>query len=64
MSVANEYRGRARELQAIADAWQRAAEEATDPEQRQRLMDKARRVKEQSEQEARLSDRDTTGPQK
>ncbi|MFD7015357.1 DUF6381 family protein [Streptomyces sp. NPDC059928] len=59
MSVGDEYRDRARELQARSREWMEAAERATDPEQRQRLMDKARRAQEQSEQANRLASPDT-----
>ncbi|MCX5384423.1 DUF6381 family protein [Streptomyces sp. NBC_00083] len=55
MSVGDEYRSRARELEARALEWREAAERATDPEQRKRLRDKARRAQEQSEQASRMA---------
>ncbi|MFD7166693.1 DUF6381 family protein [Streptomyces violascens] len=55
MSVGDEYRIRARELEARAQEWKEAAERATDPEQRKRLTDKAQRVQKQSEQASRVA---------
>ncbi|MEU9196570.1 DUF6381 family protein [Streptomyces hundungensis] len=55
MSVGDEYRSRARELESRAREWKEAAERATDPEQRKRLTDKARRAHEQSEQAGRMA---------
>ncbi|MCX5085293.1 DUF6381 family protein [Streptomyces sp. NPDC056121] len=48
MSVAGES-GRAQQMRAQAQDMEQAAERATDPQERQRLQDKARRLKEQSE---------------
>ena len=61
MSGADKDRDKAREWQAVAREREEAAERATDPEQRQRLMDKARGVREKSVQVARTS-QDTAGP--
>ncbi|WP_329042303.1 DUF6381 family protein [Streptomyces sp. NBC_00178] len=57
MSSAGESGGRVRQLRAKAQELNEAADRATDPEQRQRLQDKARRLREQSEQESALTDR-------
>ncbi|MFJ8921814.1 hypothetical protein B046DRAFT_04665 [Streptomyces sp. LamerLS-316] len=57
MSVAGESGGRAKQLRAKAQELNEAAERATDPEQRQRLQNKARRLREQSEQESSMTDR-------
>ncbi|MFE7750146.1 DUF6381 family protein [Streptomyces sp. NPDC057428] len=57
MSSAGESDGRVRQLRAKAQELKEAADHATDPEQRQRLQDKARRLREQSEQESTLTDR-------
>ncbi|MFJ8749100.1 DUF6381 family protein [Streptomyces sp. NPDC102441] len=57
MSVAGESGGRAQQLRAKSQELNEAAERATDPEQRQRLQDKARRLREQSEQESSMTDR-------
>ncbi|MEU0132969.1 DUF6381 family protein [Streptomyces sp. NPDC006296] len=57
MSDAGESGGRVRQLRAKAQELNEAAERAADPEQRQRLQDKARRLREQSEQESSLTDR-------
>ncbi|MFF5643817.1 DUF6381 family protein [[Kitasatospora] papulosa] len=57
MSVAGESGGRLRQLRAKAQELNEAADRATDPEQRQRLQDKARRLREQSEQESSRNDR-------
>ncbi|MEV3929980.1 DUF6381 family protein [Streptomyces sp. NPDC053728] len=57
MSVAGESGGRVKQLRAKAQELNEAAERATDPEQRQRLQDKARRLREQSEQESSMTDR-------
>uniref|UniRef100_A0AAU3GPU2 DUF6381 family protein n=1 Tax=Streptomyces sp. NBC_01401 TaxID=2903854 RepID=A0AAU3GPU2_9ACTN len=57
MSVAGESGGRAQQLRAKAKELNEAAERATDPEQRQRLQDKARRLREQGEQESSMTDR-------
>ncbi|WP_327112000.1 DUF6381 family protein [Streptomyces sp. NBC_01341] len=57
MSSAGESGGRARQLRAKAQELNEAADGATDPEQRQRLQEKARRLREQSEQESAMTDR-------
>ncbi|MEU9358723.1 DUF6381 family protein [Streptomyces sp. NPDC051840] len=57
MSVAGESGGRVKQLRAKAQELSEAAERATDPEQRQRLQDKARRLREQGEQESSMTDR-------
>ncbi|MET7952478.1 DUF6381 family protein [Streptomyces sp. NPDC005317] len=57
MSVAGESGGRVRQLRAKAQELNEAADRATDPEQRQRLQDKARRLREQSAQESSMNDR-------
>ncbi|MFF4243162.1 DUF6381 family protein [Streptomyces sp. NPDC001822] len=57
MSSAGESGGRVRQLRAKAQELNEAADRATDPEQRQRLQDKARRLREQSEQESAMTDR-------
>ncbi|MFF2502541.1 DUF6381 family protein [Streptomyces sp. NPDC058067] len=49
MSAAGES-GRAQQMRAKAQDLEQAAERATDPQERQRLKDKARQLKEQSEQ--------------
>ncbi|MFD7205767.1 DUF6381 family protein [Streptomyces sp. NPDC059893] len=49
MSAAGES-GRAQQIRAKAQDLEQAAERATDPQERQRLKDKARHLKEQSEQ--------------
>ncbi|MFD5121218.1 DUF6381 family protein [Streptomyces sp. NPDC058385] len=41
--------GRAQQMRAQAQGLEKAAERATDPQERQRLKDKARQLKEQSE---------------
>ncbi|MEK0099391.1 DUF6381 family protein [Streptomyces sp. NPDC056002] len=48
MSVAGES-GRTQQMRAQARDLEQAAERATDPQERQRLKDKARQLKEQSE---------------
>ncbi|MFF1594284.1 DUF6381 family protein [Streptomyces sp. NPDC058286] len=48
MSAAGES-GRAQQMRAKAQDLEQAAERATDPQERQRLKDKARQLKEQSE---------------
>ncbi|MFE2739014.1 DUF6381 family protein [Streptomyces sp. NPDC059349] len=48
MSAAGES-GRAQQMRARAADLEQAAERATDPQERQRLKDKARELKEQSE---------------
>ncbi|GGZ06141.1 DUF6381 family protein [Streptomyces nitrosporeus] len=57
MSVAGESGGRVKQLRDKAQELKQAAERATDPEQRQRLQAKARRLREQSEQESSMRDR-------
>ncbi|MFI8004805.1 DUF6381 family protein [Streptomyces sp. NPDC086010] len=57
MSSAGESGGRVRQLRAKAQELNEAADRATDPEERQRLQDKARRLREQSEQESAMTDR-------
>ncbi|MEK0099282.1 DUF6381 family protein [Streptomyces sp. NPDC056002] len=48
MSAAGES-GRTQQMRAKAQDLEQAAERATDPQERQRLKDKARQLKEQSE---------------
>ncbi|MFF1401101.1 DUF6381 family protein [Streptomyces sp. NPDC058287] len=48
MSAAGES-GRIQQMRAKANDLEQAAERATDPQERQRLKDKARQLKEQSE---------------
>ncbi|MFJ5848065.1 DUF6381 family protein [Streptomyces sp. NPDC092903] len=50
MSVADESGGRAERIRAKAQEMQEAAERASDPHERERLMDKARRLQERSDQ--------------
>ncbi|MFB7915656.1 DUF6381 family protein [Streptomyces sp. NPDC056061] len=50
MSESDAYRGRVREMRAKAKDLQEAAERTTDPRERQRLKDKARRIEAESEQ--------------
>ena len=50
MSAAGES-GRAQQIRAKAQDLEQAAERATDPQERQRLKDKARHLKEQSERQ-------------
>ncbi|MFD4653216.1 DUF6381 family protein [Streptomyces sp. NPDC055817] len=49
MSVAGESGRNAQQMRARAQDLEQAAERATDPQERQRLKDKARQLKEQSE---------------
>ncbi|WP_330334116.1 DUF6381 family protein [Streptomyces sp. NBC_00536] len=56
MSVAGESGGRAGQMRAKAQELNEAAERAADPQDRQRLKDKAKRLQEQSEQESRIDD--------
>ncbi|MEU9014496.1 DUF6381 family protein [Streptomyces sp. NPDC048479] len=44
-----------RQLRQEADALKKEAEQATDPEERQRLQDRARRLLAQSEQESAMA---------
>ncbi|MCX5072004.1 DUF6381 family protein [Streptomyces sp. NPDC002039] len=55
MSVAGES-GRSRQLRDKAQEMKAAAEKSTDPQERTRLQDKARRLQEQSEMEGRMMD--------
>ncbi|MFJ2822395.1 DUF6381 family protein [Streptomyces toxytricini] len=57
MGVTGESGGRVRQLREKAQELQQAAERSGDPEERRRLQDKARRLREQSEQESRIDDR-------
>ncbi|MFF1691839.1 MULTISPECIES: DUF6381 family protein [unclassified Streptomyces] len=57
MSVAGES-GRAQQMRAKAQDMEQAAERATDPQERQRLKDKARQLKEQSEHAGGAGTRD------
>ncbi|WP_328868169.1 DUF6381 family protein [Streptomyces sp. NBC_00304] len=50
MSVADESGGRAERIRAKALEMQEAAERASDPQERERLKDKARRLQERSDQ--------------
>lgn len=63
MSVAGESGGRVRELRQMARETEQAAERAADPEQRKRLEDKARRLREQSEQASSMGGGDICPPQ-
>ncbi|MET9699786.1 DUF6381 family protein [Streptomyces sp. NPDC006529] len=56
MSGAGEPGGRAGQLRAKARELSEAAERAADPQDRERLRDRARRLREQSEQESRIDD--------
>ncbi|QNA75387.1 hypothetical protein C8250_028980 [Streptomyces sp. So13.3] len=58
MSDAGETGGRIRQMRQKAQELEEAAERATDPELRQRLTDKARRLNAQSEQETSMAGRD------
>ncbi|MFG3509514.1 DUF6381 family protein [Streptomyces sp. NPDC047821] len=51
MSIADEPSSRIHQMRAKAQELEQAAERATDPQDAQRLRDKARRLKDQSEQE-------------
>ncbi|GGU48294.1 DUF6381 family protein [Streptomyces violascens] len=62
MNVEEEYRARARDLRARAGEWRAAAGQATDPDQRQRFLDTARRVQEESEQARRRADQYAASP--
>ncbi|MFG3496414.1 DUF6381 family protein [Streptomyces sp. NPDC047928] len=55
MSVPDDLRGRLRQMREKAQELDQAAERATDPEQRQRLKEKARRLRSQSEQESGMA---------
>ncbi|MET9800408.1 DUF6381 family protein [Streptomyces sp. NPDC006368] len=52
MSVADEFGDRIRQMRAKAQEMDREAEQVQDPHERQRLKDKARRLKQQSDQES------------
>ncbi|MFD3580419.1 DUF6381 family protein [Streptomyces sp. NPDC058644] len=52
MSVADEFGDRVRQMRAKAQEMEQEAEQATDPQERQRLTDKARRLKQQSDRES------------
>ncbi|MGW6151674.1 DUF6381 family protein [Streptomyces sp. NPDC055144] len=58
MSAAGES-GRTQQMRAQARDLEQAAERATDPQERQRLKDKARQLKEQSEHAGGSGKRDT-----
>ncbi|MGW6144786.1 DUF6381 family protein [Streptomyces sp. NPDC055140] len=58
MSAAGES-GRTQQMRAQARDLEQAAERATDPQERQRLKDKARQLKEQSEHAGGTGKRDT-----
>ncbi|MGI5478952.1 DUF6381 family protein [Streptomyces lavendofoliae] len=51
MSIADEPGNRIRQMRAKAEELEQAAERAGDPQESRRLRDKARRLKDQSEQE-------------
>ncbi|WP_329567220.1 DUF6381 family protein [Streptomyces sp. NBC_01361] len=51
MSVAGESGDRAQQMRAQVQKIEQAAERASDPAERQRLKDKARRIEEQSKKE-------------
>ncbi|MFB7708936.1 DUF6381 family protein [Streptomyces sp. NPDC056121] len=51
--------GRAHQMRARVQDLEQAAERATDPQERQRLKDQARRLKEQSEHAGGTGKRDT-----
>ncbi|MER8089579.1 DUF6381 family protein [Streptomyces sp. NPDC056178] len=50
MSESEEYRGRVKQMRAKAKDLEEAAERTTDPKERQRLKDKARRIEAESDQ--------------
>ncbi|MFH8733350.1 DUF6381 family protein [Streptomyces sp. NPDC017964] len=52
MSVAGESGDRAQQMRAQVQKIEQAAERASDPAERQRLKDKARRIEEQSKKES------------
>ncbi|MGW0558390.1 DUF6381 family protein [Streptomyces sp. NPDC002926] len=62
MSVSGEPGGRAEQMRAQAQEIEKAAERATDPEERQRLKDRARRLREQSEQASSMGSGDIHPP--
>ncbi|GGU48971.1 DUF6381 family protein [Streptomyces lavendofoliae] len=55
MSIADEPGNRIRRMRAKAQELEQAAEHATDPQESRRLRDKARRLKDQSEQEGGMA---------
>lgn len=58
VSIADEPSSRVLQMRAKAQELEQAAERATDPQDRQRLREKARRLKEQSEQERGMTRED------
>ncbi|MGW0395538.1 DUF6381 family protein [Streptomyces sp. NPDC003042] len=52
MSVADEFGDRIRHMRAKAQEMEQEAEQVADPQERQRLKDKARRLKQQSDRES------------
>ncbi|OEJ26353.1 small hydrophilic protein [Streptomyces agglomeratus] len=54
MSIAGESSGRVQQMREKAEQLKQAAERATDPQERQKLLDKADRLREQSQQEGRM----------
>lgn len=63
MSVSGESGGRIRQMREKAQELKQAAERATDPQERQRLRDKAQRLESQSEQESSMGGGDIYPPQ-
>ncbi|WP_336317790.1 DUF6381 family protein [Streptomyces lavendofoliae] len=59
MSIADEPGNRIRQMRAKAQELEQAAERATDPQESRRLRDKARRLKDQSEQERGMAEGNT-----
>ncbi|WP_406390005.1 DUF6381 family protein [Streptomyces sp. NBC_00887] len=58
MSAAGESARRVQQMRAKAQEMEEAAKSATDPDERQRLQDKARRLRSQSEQESGMASGD------
>ncbi|WP_256107106.1 DUF6381 family protein [Streptomyces sp. ODS05-4] len=58
MSTADEARGRVRQMRDKAQELDRAAEGVDDQHEQQRLRDKARRLRDQSDQEAAMASGD------
>jgi hypothetical protein len=58
MSSAGESGGRVQQMRAKAKELEEASEQAAEPQERQRLKDKARRLREQSQQESGRSGED------
>ncbi|MFB9512790.1 DUF6381 family protein [Streptomyces purpureus] len=58
MSTADESRIHARQMREKAKELDRAAEGAADPQEKQRLRDEARRLRDQSEQESGMASGD------